>query len=460
MLNKYDKIFEKTSCVSQEILQDYIDRNLSKEKAHYVEKHLIDCEMCRDEMEGMRLMSDVNRTIVLSRLSKKIDNFDQETKTRFTWLKVAGVAAIVVLGLSVLTLNHFFITTDYTVAVVENETITEEAQKAEDFSDSLEKEAFKDREQEQTPQEDKREAATRSIAYLDETTIKPVLDRSEDIFEAEIDNLADDEETTENLNQQAVAEYKAPLSKATASNDSKNIEEIPGAVGGNSSTEFPGEFNNASGMAVNSKEEGDLIDNNRSLNVSLDLAEVTDLEKNVKEKDKTDAVDVNSGGIIESEEEIAVETVSSTGRKGKSTDSKKSAKGGRSESKVAAAESATEPARIEDKTIVSDTDVPMEADRNASFYKLIVEDKKQVDEILAAGIEYYEKGEVDSAIVIFRNVMENSPEQKLKTKASFFLALSLYKAGKRDEGKAIMQKVASYVNEYSDKAFEFLRNEE
>ncbi len=52
-----NNIFEHTDCISEEMLTKYISNKLSPGEKHEVEKHLIDCEMCSDAVEGLQMMA-------------------------------------------------------------------------------------------------------------------------------------------------------------------------------------------------------------------------------------------------------------------------------------------------------------------------------------------------------------------------------------------------------------------
>lgn len=53
MDNDASFIFEKTSCLSEQLLLDYLNGDLDKETAHRVEAHIADCEFCTDALEGL-----------------------------------------------------------------------------------------------------------------------------------------------------------------------------------------------------------------------------------------------------------------------------------------------------------------------------------------------------------------------------------------------------------------------
>lgn len=68
-------IFEHTNCISEEAMKKYISGKLTPAQKHEVEKHLVDCEMCSDAVEGLGLISDTKRIPgITSELNRKIQN--------------------------------------------------------------------------------------------------------------------------------------------------------------------------------------------------------------------------------------------------------------------------------------------------------------------------------------------------------------------------------------------------
>lgn len=65
------KIYATTECLSEQTMFDYIDNKISKKERHTVEKHLLDCELCSDAMEGLELLKNRNK---ISIINKNIDN--------------------------------------------------------------------------------------------------------------------------------------------------------------------------------------------------------------------------------------------------------------------------------------------------------------------------------------------------------------------------------------------------
>lgn len=71
-MNRKKNIFATSDCPSPEVLQNYLNNTLSKEEKRQVEEHLIDCEMCSDELEGLASMKDIEK------LPEIIDDIQQE----------------------------------------------------------------------------------------------------------------------------------------------------------------------------------------------------------------------------------------------------------------------------------------------------------------------------------------------------------------------------------------------
>ena len=98
-------IFGATDCISEEMLVKYIAGKLPAAEKHEVEKHLIDCEMCSDAVEGLsRIEPDKIRGIT-SELNQKIRQRAVKKEVKIIFLQqyrtqLAVAASIVaVLGL-------------------------------------------------------------------------------------------------------------------------------------------------------------------------------------------------------------------------------------------------------------------------------------------------------------------------------------------------------------------------
>ena len=66
-------IFQSSTCLTQDELVRYHSTKMSESEKHVVEKHLTDCELCTEALEGIALLPDMNAiNKVRNEVSKKI----------------------------------------------------------------------------------------------------------------------------------------------------------------------------------------------------------------------------------------------------------------------------------------------------------------------------------------------------------------------------------------------------
>jgi hypothetical protein len=59
MNNQTHPLFDpRTDCLTEQAMFDYIDEKLSPKDAHAVEKHMLDCALCSEAMEGLQMVKD------------------------------------------------------------------------------------------------------------------------------------------------------------------------------------------------------------------------------------------------------------------------------------------------------------------------------------------------------------------------------------------------------------------
>ncbi len=121
------KLFSNTDCLSEETLFDYIDKKLSPENQHIVEKHMLNCEFCSDALVGLQL---VKRRNSIQFINKKIDaRIAKKSETKiiaFNYKTILSVAAALILLIGgVFFFNHFLITNDKSLAELKQETSVE-----------------------------------------------------------------------------------------------------------------------------------------------------------------------------------------------------------------------------------------------------------------------------------------------------------------------------------------------
>jgi hypothetical protein len=75
MTNSSSNIFSATPHLSREQMQRYISHRLTGSELHDVEKHLVDCRLCNDALEGMKQIKHESTiftvTDELQKLAKK-----------------------------------------------------------------------------------------------------------------------------------------------------------------------------------------------------------------------------------------------------------------------------------------------------------------------------------------------------------------------------------------------------
>ncbi|MDQ3191114.1 MAG: hypothetical protein M3Q58_05935 [Bacteroidota bacterium] len=59
--NIHTPFYSDSDCISEQDMFDYLDNNLSPIQMHSAEKHMLECEMCSDVMEGLSLVNNRNK---------------------------------------------------------------------------------------------------------------------------------------------------------------------------------------------------------------------------------------------------------------------------------------------------------------------------------------------------------------------------------------------------------------
>lgn len=125
----HKNLFNETECLSEQTLLAYIDNKLSPEQLYHVEKHLVDCELCADAIEGLSLVN--NRTIIADTKKLVKDTFSTGQKKEHKVIrldfsyKLLAAASVALLICSLFVVNHFLnknesVVTYKTPAEIEN----------------------------------------------------------------------------------------------------------------------------------------------------------------------------------------------------------------------------------------------------------------------------------------------------------------------------------------------------
>lgn len=94
-------IFASSECLTLDQLTAYVENNLPKAERFRVEKHLVDCELCSDAVEGLASSSDlgVERRIIYA-LSRKIrKQFAKAPALQKTARLYYAIAAVIIFGI-------------------------------------------------------------------------------------------------------------------------------------------------------------------------------------------------------------------------------------------------------------------------------------------------------------------------------------------------------------------------
>jgi tetratricopeptide (TPR) repeat protein len=112
MSNIYNIHSSTGDCLTEQQMFDYIDNKLPPKDSYIVEKHLLDCELCSDAMEGLALVKDRN---ILKETRKMAENLvlsgpKKQGKVIQLWSKnktrLAIAAGIILVGGTMMVLKY------------------------------------------------------------------------------------------------------------------------------------------------------------------------------------------------------------------------------------------------------------------------------------------------------------------------------------------------------------------
>ena len=94
------QIFSDTPCLPEEVLMRYARGELSVSEQHEAEKHLVDCELCSDALEGFLLLKNTQSiTTIRETISLKYSTPEKNNSRKF-WLAAASIALLLSLGIT------------------------------------------------------------------------------------------------------------------------------------------------------------------------------------------------------------------------------------------------------------------------------------------------------------------------------------------------------------------------
>ena len=99
MSNKLHHILHSTTCLSEEMKLNYINKKLSSKENHIIEKHLLDCESCTDEIEGMTLIKNNESTPkIIASINKRIDTYSDTHKLKSRIRTIAAILLLLIIS--------------------------------------------------------------------------------------------------------------------------------------------------------------------------------------------------------------------------------------------------------------------------------------------------------------------------------------------------------------------------
>lgn len=99
-MSEQHKIFSLSeNCLTEDQLLLYMQSKLNAFEQHHAEKHLLDCELCSDALEGLRMTASKNLSETFAELNHQVDKrVKQEEKKiipMYSWLRIAAVIALI-----------------------------------------------------------------------------------------------------------------------------------------------------------------------------------------------------------------------------------------------------------------------------------------------------------------------------------------------------------------------------
>src|SRR3954471_18715089 len=92
------KIFQTSSHLSTEHLLNYLRRNMTAKEMHEVERHLTDCELCSDALEGLKKLDKESSMLRISQELHKMARTRKVVPRKiFTQLDLISLFAVIFL---------------------------------------------------------------------------------------------------------------------------------------------------------------------------------------------------------------------------------------------------------------------------------------------------------------------------------------------------------------------------
>jgi len=98
MSSKSSKLFSETPHLSQEQMMDYMRHRLVGSELHEVEKHLVDCKLCNEALEGIKKVKEESSILTITEELRKLARKRRPVKRKlFSQLDLITLFAIIFL---------------------------------------------------------------------------------------------------------------------------------------------------------------------------------------------------------------------------------------------------------------------------------------------------------------------------------------------------------------------------
>ncbi len=140
MNTNYNKIFSESKCLTYADFENYINKNLSKSEIYRIEKHLNDCDMCQDELEGLSNLRDKKElTNIVKELNLAVNKKTNKREHKiipFRIKKILLIAASIILFIGLGFTANFYINNQNKTILSSNEDVNKERREIKDLDKS------------------------------------------------------------------------------------------------------------------------------------------------------------------------------------------------------------------------------------------------------------------------------------------------------------------------------------
>ncbi len=95
-------MLDNSDCLKEEQMLLYIQGKLNFAEQNKAERHLLDCELCSDALDGLRLIPDENISRTIASLNQQIDNRVKQKEVKiipfYSWVRIAAVLVLITIS--------------------------------------------------------------------------------------------------------------------------------------------------------------------------------------------------------------------------------------------------------------------------------------------------------------------------------------------------------------------------